>query len=87
MRLLSSDDILAGRARLLFTSRKVRRSLQSECPDLRRTHAHLTQGTQPSKKMTNIKDVNRYLNIASIASDGVLIVKRDEPLSPSRDNA
>ena len=35
--------------------------------------------------MTNIKDVKRYLNIASVASDCVLIVKPDEPLSPSRE--
>ena len=83
VRLLSSEDILAGRARLPFTSRTAWRSLQSECPDLRRTHAHLTQGTRPSKKLTNIKDVKRYLNIASITSDGMLIVRRDEPLSPS----
>lgn len=85
VRLLSSDDILAGRARLPFTSRAAWRSLQSECPDLRRTHAHLTQGTRPSKKLTNIKDVKRYLSMASIASDGLLIVRREEPLSPCRE--
>ncbi|KAL2103187.1 hypothetical protein ACEWY4_000055 [Coilia grayii] len=85
VRLLSSDDILAGRTRLPFTSRAAWRSLQSECPDLRRTHAHLTQGTRPSKKLTNIKDVKRYLSMATIASDGLLIVRREEPLSPCRE--
>ena len=39
------------------------------------THAHLTQGTRPFKKLTNIKDVKRYLNVATIASDGLLVVK------------
>lgn len=85
VRLLSTDDILAGRARLPFTSRTAWRSLQSECPDLRRTHAHLTQGTRPSKKMTDVRDVKRYLSVASIAGDGLLIVKREEPLSPCRE--
>ena len=40
-----------------FTSQPAWVAVQSECPDLRRTHAHLVQGTRPSKKLTNIKDV------------------------------
>ena len=48
-----------------------------ECPDLRRTHAHLTQGTRLFKKLTNNKDVKRHLNVATIASDGSLLVKRN----------
>ena len=59
--------------------------IQSECKDLRRTHAHLVQGTRPSKKLTNIKDVKRYLNVATIAKDGLLVVKRDEPFTRSRE--
>ena len=35
--------------------------------------------------MTNIKDVKRYLNVATIASDGLLVVKRNEPLVPTRE--
>ena len=53
--------------------------------DLRRTHAHLKQGTRPSKKITNGKDVKRYLNVASIARDRMLVVRRNDPLSPSRE--
>ena len=60
-------------------------AVQSECPDLRRTHAHLVQGTRPSKKLTNIKDVKHYLQVASVADDGLLVVRRHEPLSPSRE--
>ena len=47
--------------------------------------AHLKQGTRPSKKITNAKDVKRYLNVASIARDGMLVVRRNDPLSPSRE--
>ena len=65
-----------------FTTRSSWIQIQSECPDLRRTHAHLQQGTRPSKKLTNIKDVKRYLNALTIAKDGLLVVRKTEPLSP-----
>ena len=42
---------------------------------MRRIHAHL--------KLTNIPDVKRYLNVATIARDGLLVVKRSNPLQPS----
>ena len=67
---------------LPFTTRSAWYEVQAECPDLRRTHAHLKQGTRPSKKATNINDVKRYLNVASIAKDGLLVVPRTDPLSP-----
>ena len=64
VRSTSVQDI-RGLSRLPFTTRSAWTQIQSECPDLRRTHAHLKQGTRPSKKITNIKDVKRYLNVAS----------------------
>lgn len=85
VRLTSIQDVMDGKVRLPFTSRSAWLSIQTECPDMRRTHAHLTQGTRPSKKLNNIKDVKRYLNVATIASDGLLVVKRNEPLAPSRE--
>ena len=85
VRLTSIQDVMDGRVRLPFTSRTAWLAVQSECPDLRCTHAHLTQGTRPSRKVTNIKDVKRYLNAATVASDGLLIVRRDEPFAPSRE--
>ena len=81
----SVQSILSGTAKLPFTSRAAWLALQAECPDLRRTYAHLTQATRPSKKLKNIKDVKRYLNVAKIASDGLLVVKRNEPLVPTRE--
>ena len=80
------QDILGGNGHLLFTSRAVWLATQSECPDLRRTHAHLQQGTRPSKKLTNVRDAKRYLNVATMAKDGLLVVmKRNEPLAPTRE--
>ena len=49
IRRTSIQDILSGNGHLPFTSRTAWLATQSECPDLRRTHAHLLQGTRPSK--------------------------------------
>ena len=79
-------DILQGSVRLPFTSRPAWVAVQSECPDLRRTHAHLVQGTRPSKKLINIKEVKRDLQVESVADEGLLLVmRRHEPLPPSRE--
>lgn len=83
MRHITTTDILDGTSNLPFTSRAAWLSTKSECPDLRRTAAHLRQGTRPSKKLTNVRDVKRYLNIASISKDGLLVVKRNIPFAPS----
>ena len=85
VRAISLQDILSGNTRLPFTGRHTWQQIQSECADLRRTHAHLKQGTRPSKKLTNIKDIKRYLNRVTIARDGLLIVKHDEPFAPTKE--
>ena len=85
MRTVSIQHILSGINKLPYTSRPAWLALQSECADLRRTHAHLKQGTRPSKKQTNIKDIKRYLNVATVGKDGLLVVKRNDPLAPSRE--
>ena len=50
VRNVSVGDIMEGNAKAPFTSRNAWLSTQAECPDLRRVHAHLKQGTRPSKK-------------------------------------
>ena len=39
----------------------------------------LTQGTRPSKKTKNIKDLRRYLNVASVNQNGLLVVRKSDP--------
>ena len=85
VRTVSVNDILNNTKSLPFTTRSAWIDIQAECPDLRRTHAHLKQGTRPSKKITNVKDVKRYLAVASIARDGLLVVPRSDPLQPASD--
>ena len=82
VRSTSSHDINSV-SRVPFTTHSSWIQIKSDCPDLRRTHAHLQQGTRPSKKLTNIKDVKRYLNALTIAKDGLLVVRKTDPLSPS----
>ena len=81
VRPISVHDVLWGKTSLPFTSCSAWLQSQLECPDLRRVHSHLKQGTRPSKKMTNIKDVKRYLNQVSISRDRLLVLKRDETLA------
>ncbi len=50
----STKDVLSGATRLPFTSRGAWSAIQCECPDLRRTHGHLVQGTRPSRILTTI---------------------------------
>jgi hypothetical protein len=85
VRHVAVDDIISGEKRLPFTSRSAWMVTQQECTDLRRTHAHLSQGTRPSKKATTIRDVKRYLNVATIAKDGLLVVRREQSLASSRE--
>ena len=85
VRHLSVSDVMSGSCRLPFTGRQSWLSIQHECADLRRTKAHLSQGTRPSRKQTNVRDVKRYLQVASVARDGLLVVKRTEPFAPFRE--
>ena len=82
VRAASVQDI-RSLSHLPFTTRSAWYEVQAECPDFGRTHAHLKQGSRPSKKTTNINDVKRYLNVASIAKDGLLVVPHRDPLSRS----
>ena len=85
VRQVTAQDVLNGSVRMPFISRSAWHDTQSECADLRRTKAHLSQGTRPSKKQTKIRDVKRYLQTASISRDGLLVVKRCELFAPSRE--
>ena len=80
---ITMEDFTSGRARLPFTSRGVWKATQTECPDLRRVHSHLIQGTWPSKKVTNIKDVKRYLQQFTIENMmGCLLLSKMTLLPP-----
>ena len=79
VRRVSVESILKGDSNMPFVSRPAWLATQQDCPDLRRVYAQLKQGTRPSKKMTKIPNIKRYLRNAVIARDGVLVVKESIP--------
>ena len=83
VRSVSVKDILDGSVRIPFTTRSAWRTAQEECPDIRQAKAQLRQGTYPSKKVTNRRDVKRYLQTCTISRDGLLTVKRSEKYAPT----
>ena len=85
VRSLSVSDVLQGSVKMPFTSRAAWQATQLECPHLRRTHSHLSQGTRPSKKATKIIDVKCYLKDVVIAADGLLVVRDHQPFQPPRE--
>ena len=86
---LTEDSVVCGTSvqdvrnfsRLPFAIRSALREIQQSVPTFVALRAYLKQGTRLSKKVTNIKDVKKYLNVASIAKDGLLVVPRTDPLS------
>ena len=77
------QDIQAGSSTMPFTTRSTWLASQNEDADLRRVKAQLQQGTRPSKKLTNCRDVKRYLNIAAISRDGLLVVQQQRAFQAS----
>ena len=79
------DSILSGHYDVPYANRNAWKNLQMECPDLRRLHAYLWKGLEPSSKRTNITSVKRYLQKAVISNDGLIVVPHSEPYLPRRD--
>ena len=84
VRSISVAEVLEASTRMPFTSRAAWQATQLECPHLRRTHSHLSQGTRPSKKATKIIDVKRYLKYVVVATDGLLVVRDHPPFQTPR---
>ena len=60
-------------------------SAQHDCTQLRSTFTHLSQGTHPPRKARNMKDLRRYLRVASINGRGLLVVRKPEPFLHQRE--
>ena len=75
----SVDKILAGQAPVPYANRASWKNVQMDCLDLRRVHAHLSQGTRPNGKKSKQTAVRRYLCKVTISRDGLLVVRSSEP--------
>ena len=82
---ITADTVLSGNQPIPFFNRNALKSLQMECPDLRRVHSHLSQGTRPTTKKKKMTSVKRYLQKVAISRDGVLVVRHTEPFQPERE--
>ena len=49
---------------------------QKNDANLKRTYAQLMSGTRPGKKEKHLRDVQRYLQIATISDSGLLIHRK-----------
>ena len=79
VRPVSVSDVMNGSARMPFLNKHAWLSAQQECHELRRTAAHLRAGTRPSRKTRGMRNVKRYLNLASFDDFGLLIVRKPDP--------
>ena len=82
VRQISIKEVLSGHTPVPFSNRTAWKSLQAECPDLRRVHAHLLNGTRPTAKKSKVSNVKKFLRNAKISRDGLLIVKQSQPFLP-----
>ena len=85
VRQLSTDDVLMGHAAMPYTNRSAWKCSQKECPDLKRVHAHLTQGTRPLRNQFVKQDVKRYLQCALLSRDGLLVTQSNSPFQYSQE--
>ena len=72
-------EILESGSPVPFSSRSGWHEMQVSDESLRRACAHLKQGTKPSRKSTDIGDVKRYLQVARVSRDGLLVVESYSP--------
>ena len=82
VRSMTVQDVLKGNIAMPFVNRNSWIGMQRDCDELRRVHAHLMQGTRPSKKIRKIPNVKRMLQCVTVSNDGLLVVKSQLPFQP-----
>ena len=82
---MTVDDVLKRKVPMPFITKPAWKATQQDCPSLRRTYAHLAQGTRPNPKANNIRDVKRYLRVCTLGRDCLLVVRKEAPFAPALD--
>ena len=59
----------------MYTNRAAWQEIQATCQSISKAKDHLRWGTSPSKKCNKSTNTKRYLHKASLARDGLLVVK------------
>ena len=73
---LNIEDVLSGTSNMPFLNSNTWNQLQKEDPDLRRAFSQLTTGTRPGKKEKGLKNLRRYLQVASVSDKGLMIRRK-----------
>ena len=81
---VSITDVLSGAVSMPYLNATAWKSVQHDCQVLRRAYAHLTQGTRPTKKIKNVKDLRRFLQVATVEENGLLVVRKSDPFVNQR---
>ena len=81
---VSVADILSGKSVMPYLNPSAWKSAQQDSSTLRRAYAHLTKGTRPGKREKNIGELRRYLRVASVDRNGLLIVKKSDAFVQER---
>ena len=79
------SEVLDGSVTMPFMNHSAWKKIQQDCPALRRTCAHLSQGTRPPKQRRNAKDIKRYLQVVTLSTNGLLVVRSTVPFAAVRD--
>ena len=79
VRTVSVQDVVKGHVPMPYISRSGWLNTQKECSELRKVYQYLSQGNRPSKKMTKIPNIKRFLQRVVIARDGLLVVVENRP--------
>ena len=82
---MTVDDVLERKVPMPFITKPAWKATQQDWLSLRRTYAHLSQGTRTNHKANNIRDVKRYLRVCTLGRDGLLVVRKKVPFSPALD--
>ena len=72
---MTVDDVLERIVPMPFIAKPAWKATQQDCPSLRRTYAHLSQGTRSNHKANNIGDVKRYRRACTLGRNGLLVVQ------------
>lgn len=83
---ITIEEVSQGTIKMPFTNRNAWKSIQDDCKDLRRVNQFRKNGTTPSKKTKNLRQVRRYLSAGILlAHDGLLVLPHSKPMKRSNE--
>ena len=79
VRTLTATDVEEGLVKMPYYNHAMWIDAQKKDPELKRCFSQLSSGTRPGKKERNLQNLRRYLQVASISQNGMLISRKSNP--------